>query len=206
LLCAYFAWNLFFCLDCPWIGGCVGYNNYCYFYNFLFWLEIGCFYLVLVTFPLISYPTDQQFMAMYKRAQGEIHPPSHESYIFCILVLTASAGIAVGALLSLHSYLIITNQTTIELYSNGKKRKQAKRRGDSPFLNPYDLNTIGNNIRSMIGGGKYIFYSFFPGIAGCGRMQGNGLNFALNPNCGGSSSGIVEYYRNSLKDEDIHMV
>ena len=110
----------------PWIGGCTGWANYTYFYNFLLFLEIGCFYLVALTLPLIAWPTEDQFVVMYTK-----HPENlflrHEAPVFFILVLTGAASIAVGAMLGLHTYFLLTNQTTIEMYHNGKMKAKAKR-------------------------------------------------------------------------------
>ena len=100
-----------------------------YFYNFLVWLWIGCLFLMSVTLPLIAFPTDAQQSFLYARGEDGMMS-AHEGLIFFVLVLTAAAACAVGALLALHSYLVLTNQTTIEMYANGKKKAQARRRGE----------------------------------------------------------------------------
>lgn len=100
-----------------------------YFYNFLVWLWLGCLFLMSVTLPLIAFPTEAQQSFLYGRGADGL-PTSHEGLIFFVLVLTAAAACAVGALLALHSFLVLTNQTTIEMYSNGKKKAQARRRGE----------------------------------------------------------------------------
>ena len=113
----------------------MGFNNYRYFYNFLFWLWVGCLFLMCCTAPLILWPSGAQFDFLYGKdalsARGQ-QPAArdHEGLIFFTLVLTAAASVAVGLLLALHTYLTLTNQTTIEMYANNKKKAQAKRRGE----------------------------------------------------------------------------
>ena len=104
-------------------------RSFRYFYNFLVWLWLGCLFLMSVTLPLIAFPTEAQQSFLYARGSDGMMS-AHEGLIFFVLVLTAAAACAVGALLALHSYLVLTNQTTIEMYANGKKRAQARRRGE----------------------------------------------------------------------------
>lgn len=184
----------------PWIGGCTGYANYTFFYNFLFWLEVGCLYLVALTLPLIAWPTEEQFVAMYtKRPEGRLFA-MHEAPVFFILMLTAAASIAVGAMLALHTYLLVTNQTTIEMYANGRQKARAQRRGD-PWWNPYDLGwrrNITATLGSVDGGGgrggghggstTWLWCSLFPKPLGLARLEGDGTQFELNPKMS------VDYY------------
>lgn len=115
----------------------------------------------------------------------EKHPQAyflrHEGPIFFILVLTSAASIAVGFMLTLHTYLVLTNQTTIEMYHNAKKQKQAKRRGDD-WYNIYDLG-FRRNWLSIIGSlrGGWLIGGLFPNPIGCGRLDGNGTQFEFNP-------------------------
>lgn len=119
----------------------MGYYNYRYFYAFLFWLDVGCMYLVCCTLPLIAWPDEDQFVRLYELLDSSNESDNwlltwwrpfsrHEAPIFFILVLTAAAFVAVGGMLAMHTYLVLTNQTTIEWYHNGRMQKRAQRRGE----------------------------------------------------------------------------
>eukprot|EP00937_MAST-01D_sp_MAST-1D-sp2_P004624 g4624.t1 len=60
-----------------------------------------------------------------------------------VLVLAASAGLAVLCLLAFHVFLILRGETTIEYYQNRNKAKYLRRRGQV-FINPYDLGRARN--------------------------------------------------------------
>ena len=152
-----------------------------YFYNFLFWLWCGCLFLITLTIKPVFAPTDHMAAVLYTPVDGV--SPSHEGLIFFTLVLTSAAACAVGALLGLHTYLVLTNQTTIEMYANRKAAAKAKRRGDA-WNNPYDLGAKRNWL-SVLGagpllcGGKapWLMWSFCSTPLGLARLSGNGLHY-----------------------------
>lgn len=59
------------------------------------------------------------------------------------MVLAGAAMVALAVMGILHAYLIATNQSTIELYTNRRLRTLASRRGE-PWTNPYDLGLRKN--------------------------------------------------------------
>jgi len=144
---------------CPWIANCVGHHNYKYFFLFLFYMTTGCVFVTLVTLPAFIWETDT-------RASRE----KHEGAVFFVLILCATASFAVGGLNGLHLYLVLTNQTTIELYYNRTQSQAAKQRGEV-FENPWDMG-MRKNFQSLFGVGRHAWSWMLPGAP-----PGDGLWF-----------------------------
>jgi hypothetical protein len=116
----------------------VGFNNYRYFYLFLLHLEIGTVYWFFMSYDL----------AMRSGPFTEA-----ANYIFFTFVLASAAFFAVGGLLALHTYLITTNQSTIEMHDNKAAAKLAKEQGEL-WVNPYDLGWR-KNFESVLGANRF---------------------------------------------------
>jgi len=143
---------------CPWVANCVGHGNYRYFVLFTLYLMIGCLFIVVVSFPLFFAHLPRELR--YK----------HEGPAFFGIILCGSAFFALGAMCGLHVYLILSNQTTIELYYNRKQVRMARARGEI-YRNPYDLGRK-KNFQAVFGVGKYYFSWLL-----LGRSPGDGMHF-----------------------------
>lgn len=139
---------------CPWMFNTVGYFNYRYFVNFLLYVLSGMMYGAYMSFrPFqnISHPDYVKNIRLsrkngFKTVQ-HLYPlvptPDERSVVSLTFLLCVSVGFAVLCLLGLHIYLLLTAQTTIEMTSNGFKKRIARSRGIS-WINPYDLGMKRN--------------------------------------------------------------
>eukprot|EP00761_Pharyngomonas_kirbyi_P009515 gb/GECH01009531.1/.p1 GENE.gb/GECH01009531.1/~~gb/GECH01009531.1/.p1 ORF type:complete len:309 (+),score=37.67 gb/GECH01009531.1/:1-927(+) len=120
---------------CPWINNCVGYQNHRYFYLFLFYLFFGAVY-TSIGYALAAFDVLNVDHQVWRK---------NEAQLTLVGVLSASVSVAIGGFLGWHSYLMLTNQTTIEF--------QLNRMGLLPThgpVNPYDIG-IQRNLYQMFG-------------------------------------------------------
>lgn len=136
---------------CPFVANCVGHGNYAHFYLFLLHLEAAIVYVVWMCWPAIASEYDPQDMQFQE----------HRDAVLGFLVLVLSSGVGVGLLLIFHTYLLLTNQTTVEVLL----RKLPNR--------PYDSG-LRRNLQSVFGIHNVPLAWVVPGLA---RPLGNGLWF-----------------------------
>ncbi|TNJ30556.1 DHHC palmitoyltransferase [Giardia muris] len=114
---------------CPWIGNCVGLNNYGHFWSFLLWAIIA--QLLCVVFNAVCTGL------FFTRIRAYL--PIVSATIGLIAV------IGVITLFQMHVTIIRRNLTTIEYYSRKETLKEGRQ-----FLNPYDRGSAMRNFREVI--------------------------------------------------------
>ena len=98
--------------------------NYKFFCLFLVYCAAGCAYTALTC-----------LLALFTS-------PRHNQTIVFVFVLTLSVLFALTLFLLWHAYLVATNQTTIEFYSNRMDASDARKRGER-WVNPYSIGIRG---------------------------------------------------------------
>lgn len=134
---------------CPWMFNVIGYFNYRYFCNFLFYVFTSMVYGTILTLrpfrnmngPLFRQQVKLSEESGYKTVQHMLRlvpTPEERTAITFAFMLCLSIGIAISVLGGFHLYLMLSAQTTIEFHGNFAKRRGAARRGTS-WSNPYSL-------------------------------------------------------------------
>jgi hypothetical protein len=127
--------TLVLCLDhfCPWMFNAIGYFNYRYFCNFLWFVELGMMYGAAVTyvpFSNLGSPQYKEQVRHYRltKTWQRLHPmtpfPYERMALSLSFMLCLAIGIAVFCLASFHAYLVLTGQTTIEFHGNWVARSK----------------------------------------------------------------------------------
>lgn len=107
---------------CPWVGNCVGLKNHKFFWNFLFYVTIGCGQVVITVLTNIS--EGQTFSEHFNLLASN-------NLVFTAITLSFAFTIAVGCLFGMNTWMLANNLSTIE--------------GDVlSFSNPFDMGKLSN--------------------------------------------------------------
>lgn len=147
---------------CPWVNNCVGFYNYKYFLLFLVYLAAGCLYVATTCLvPLLL--------------TNDFRRPRHSMLLFTFM-LSLSVLFALSLFIIWHAYLVATNQTTIEFYSNRIDAMEARQAGEV-WTNPYSLG-VRANFEQVFGLSRHMGSWLLPN---CKPPPGDGMEFPTNP-------------------------
>jgi palmitoyltransferase len=136
---------------CPWINNCVGHHNHRYFILFMTYVIVGAAYFVFAGWRVFM--TSLDFTVPWR---SEF---SRAIFAFSIVLATAM-GLALTGMCGWHYYLILSGQTTVELFNNHHDKSLAKQR-DEIFFNPYDFGYIENLKNFFNIGQQYRWWTLF---------------------------------------------
>ncbi|CCF53550.1 related to PFA4-Palmitoyltransferase (N-terminal fragment), partial [Ustilago hordei] len=147
---------------CPWLANCVGHFNYPHFIRFLLFVDVTCFYhLVMISCRVLD---NFNTYTYWREPGGREIVWLVANYALCIPVL-----VLVGVFSGYHFYCVASNQTTIEAWEKDRVATMVRRGRVRKLKYPYDLG-VWRNVRSVMG--DNVFTWCLPGKAMGGKGEG----------------------------------
>lgn len=151
---------------CPWMFNCIGYFNYRYFFNFLWFVTIALSYGAVIIFPAFMKLGGKEYrdqvrasggfqgkpmkdlVVKHIRSNPWIPTPNERTPVAMGCMMCLCLALAVLCLGGFHLYLALSAQSTIEFHGNFAKRRKGG------WKNPYSAGSWKKNWE-MIYGTRY---------------------------------------------------
>lgn len=124
---------------CPWINNCVGFHNQKFFLLFIFYTDLYC---LLVSLTLIP-----GFVAF---ASGKTIFELREFQLVFLGIIGALFGIVLLCFTGYHTYMLLTNRTTIENLELTVYKGDRSERTTSKTINVFDIG-YQRNLEEVLG-------------------------------------------------------
>jgi palmitoyltransferase len=110
-------------------------GNYRFFYLFLLWTATVDVFFIFISYPSFQYALDFPMIPEANRLIDR----RERGMVIIGFALAVAVFVGLLAFLGFHTYLILTNQTTMEWATRDSRRYEALRRSATLRRNPYDM-------------------------------------------------------------------